>query len=590
MYYPEDLVEEVRQRNDIVDVIGSYVRLQKKGSSHFGLCPFHNEKSPSFSVSGSKQMYYCFGCGEGGNVLTFIMKYENYSFVEALNYLADRVGMELPKMEYSKEQRQQADEKAKLLQVQKDAATYYYKKLRSEEGRQAMGYLTGRGLTQEVIHNFGIGYSGKYSDGLYKYLKGKGYSDSLLTDSGLVIMDEKRGPTDRFWNRVMFPIMDVNHRVVGFGGRVMGDAKPKYLNSPETKIFDKSRNLYGMNFARTSRKRGIILCEGYMDVISMHQAGFTNAVASLGTAFTSGHASLVKRYAKEALLIYDSDEAGIKAALRAIPILNEAGLASKVVDLSPYKDPDEFIQNLGEEEFQKRLDNATNSFLFEVKVLQKNYDMTDPRQKTEFYKEVAGKLLRFTESLERQNYTEAAANMLHISAKELQQLVNSEGIRRGGVTAAAKPKPTSFRKEKDEGILQAQRLLITWLIEEENIYRKIKDIIQPEDFTEGLYEEVVRLLYEQQEQGNLQPAKIISHFQEEEQQRQVAALFNARLLEGTSKEEMEKALSEVIYKVKAHSFDKEKEHMNLADMNAMQKLIQKRQALDKLKKMNISLD
>ncbi len=590
MYYPEDLVEEVRQRNDIVDVIGSYVRLQKKGSSHFGLCPFHNEKSPSFSVSGSKQMYYCFGCGEGGNVITFIMKYENYSFVEALKYLAERVGMELPEMEYSKEQRQRADEKARLMQVQKDAATYYYKKLRSEEGRQAMGYLTGRGLSEEVIHNFGLGYSGKYSDGLYKYLKGKGYSDSLLTDSGLVIMDERRGPSDRFWNRVMFPIMDVNHRVVGFGGRVMGDAKPKYLNSPETKIFDKSRNLYGMNFARTSRKRGIILCEGYMDVIAMHQAGFTNAVASLGTAFTSGHASLVKRYAKEALLIYDSDEAGIKAALRAIPILNEAGLASKVVDLSPYKDPDEFIQNLGEEEFQKRLDNATNSFLFEVKVLQRQYDMTDPRQKTEFYKEVAGKLLRFTESLERQNYTEAAANMLHISAKELQQLVNSEGIRRGGVTPTEKAKSTSFRKEKDEGILQAQRLLITWLIEEENVYRKIKDIIQPEDFTEGLYEEVVRLLYEQQEQGNLQPAKIISHFQEEEQQRQVAALFNARLLEGTSKEEKGKALSEVIYKVKAHSFEKEKERMNPADMKAMQTLIQKRQALDKLKKMNISLD
>lgn len=590
MYYPEDLVEEVRQRNDIVDVIGSYVRLQKKGSSHFGLCPFHNEKSPSFSVSGSKQMYYCFGCGEGGNVITFIMKYENYSFVEALGYLADRVGMELPKMEYSKEQKQQADEKAQLLQVQKDAATYYYKKLRSEEGRQALGYLTGRGLSEETIHRFGLGYSGKYSDGLYKYLKGKGYSDRTLTDSGLVIMDERRGPSDRFWNRVMFPIMDVNHRVVGFGGRVMGDAKPKYLNSPETKIFDKSRNLYGMNMARTSRKRGIILCEGYMDVIAMHQAGFTNAVASLGTAFTSGHASLVKRYAKEALLIYDSDEAGIKAALRAIPILNEAGLASKVVDLSPYKDPDEFIQNLGEEEFQKRLDQADNSFLFEVKVLKREYDMSDPRQKTEFYKEVAGKLLRFTESLERQNYTEAAANMLHISAKELQQLVNSEGIRRGGVTAVAKPKPTAFRKEKDEGILQAQRLLITWLIEEEGVYQKIKGILLPEDFTEGLYEEVVRQLYQQLEQGALQPAKIISHFQEEEQQRQVAALFNARLMEGTSKEEKEKALSEVIYKVKAHSFEKEKEQMNLADMNAMQMLIQKRQALDKLKRMNISLD
>ena len=590
MYYPEDLIEEVRSRNDIVDVIGGYVRLKKQGSSHFGLCPFHNEKSPSFSVSGSKQMYYCFGCGEGGNVITFIMKYENYSFSEALKFLAERVGMELPQQEYTKEQRRNADEKAKLLEIQKEAAKYYYKKLRSQEGRQAMDYLVGRGLSGEIIHSFGLGYTGKYSSGLYRHLKDLGYSDQLLADSGLIIMDEKRGPSDRFFNRVMFPIMDVNHRVVGFGGRVMGDARPKYLNSPETKIFDKSRNLYGMNFARTSRKKGIILCEGYMDVIAMHQAGFTNAVASLGTAFTSGHASLVKRYAKEALLIYDSDQAGVKAALRAIPILDEAGLASRVVDLSPYKDPDEFMQNLGAEEFEKRLSAASNSFLFEIKVLQGDYDMTDPRQKTEFHKAVADKLLRFTESLERQNYTEAAAGMLHIGVQELSRLVRAEGIRRGGAAPVSKPRPTPAAREKDEGILQAQRLLITWLIEKPGLFSKVKEILSPEDFTDPMYQEVVRLLYEQYEQNDLQPARIISHFQEEEEQRRAASLFNTRLQEGVSKEEQEKALSEIIYKVKAHRFEKEKEQMNLADMNVMQALIKKRQALDKLRKMNISLD
>lgn len=589
MYYPEEVIEEVRTRNDIVDVIGGYVRLKKQGSSHFGLCPFHNEKSPSFSVSRSKQMFYCFGCGEGGNVITFVMKYENYSFQEAVKFLADRAGMELPEMEYTKEQRKRADERSRLLEIQKEAATYYYKMLRSGEGKQAWDYLTGRGLSKETIRSFGLGYSGRGSSGLYRYLKSKGYADTQLLQSGLILQDEKRGPTDRFWNRVMFPIMDVNHRVIGFGGRVMGDAKPKYLNSPETKIFDKSRNLYGLNIARTSRKKGMILCEGYMDVISMHQAGFNNAVASLGTAFTSGHASLVKRYAKEALLLYDSDEAGVKAALRAIPILNEAGIAAKVVDLKPYKDPDEFIKNRGADEFQKRLDHAANSFLFEVQILQKGYEMTDPLQKTEFYKAVANELLRFTESLERQNYIEATAHMLQIGAAQLTRLVEKEGIKKGGVTAAPKPKSTTARREKDDGMLKAQKLLLTWLIEEPGIFPQIREIVSPEDFTEGICEEVARLLYEQYEHGEVQPARIISHFDEEVQQKQAAALFHTKLDTGISKEEREKALSEIVYKVKAHSFDQYKAGINVADMQAMQTLIARRRELDALRRTKIQL-
>ena len=287
MYYSEDLVEEVRSRNDIVDVISGYVKLQKKGSSYFGLCPFHNEKSPSFSVSPSKQMYYCFGCGAGGNVFTFIMEYENYSFPEALKLLADRVGVALPEEEQNEEMKRQQNIRTQILEVNKMAAKYYYYQLRSENGAQAMKYLKDRTLSDETIHRFGLGYSNKYSDDLYKYMKSKGISDELLAQSGLMNVDEKRGMYDKFWNRVIFPIMDVNGRVIGFGGRVMGDGKPKYLNSPETKVFDKSRNLYGLNVARTARKRNILVCEGYMDVISMHQAGFTNAVASLGTALTS---------------------------------------------------------------------------------------------------------------------------------------------------------------------------------------------------------------------------------------------------------------------------------------------------------------
>ena len=291
MYYSEELIEEIRMKNDIVDVISNYVRLQKKGSSYFGLCPFHNEKSPSFSVSRDKQMYYCFGCGAGGTVFTFLMEYENYSFLEAVQYLAERAGVELPKEEYSKEAKERSDLKATLLEINKIAAQYYYVQLKSERGAVAYDYLTDRGLSEETIKSFGLGFATKYSNDLYNYLKRKGYSEELIRQAGLINIDEKNGVYDKFWNRVMFPIMDANSRVIGFGGRVMGDAKPKYLNSPETAVFDKSRNLYGLNRARTSRKSYFLVCEGYMDVISLHQAGFTNAVASLGTALTSGHSS-----------------------------------------------------------------------------------------------------------------------------------------------------------------------------------------------------------------------------------------------------------------------------------------------------------
>ena len=366
MRYSDDMIEEVRVKNDIVDVISQYVKLQRKGSSYFGLCPFHNEKTPSFSVSPAKQMYYCFGCGAGGNVFTFIMEYENFSFGEALKFLADRVGVELPQIEYSKEAQAQANLRSSLLEIQKAAASYFYYNLRRENGKTAYHYLKNRGLSYETMKKFGLGYSDKYSDDLYQYLKKKGYSDELLLESGLFQADERKGIYDKFWNRVIFPIMDVNNRVIGFGGRVMGEGMPKYLNSPETKIFDKSRNLYGLNIARTSRKKQLIICEGYMDVISMHQAGFTNAVASLGTALTSGHASLIKRYTDEVLLLYDSDEAGVRAALRGIPILRSAGVKSKVVDLKPYKDPDEFIKAEGPERFEERLSKAMNSFLFIV--------------------------------------------------------------------------------------------------------------------------------------------------------------------------------------------------------------------------------
>lgn len=297
------------------------------------------------------------------------------------------------------------------------------------------------------MQKFGLGYSDQYSDDLYRYLRKKGYDDDILKDSGLITIDEVRGGHDKFWNRAMFPIMDVHNRVIGFGGRVMGDGEPKYLNSPETRIFDKSRNLYGLNIARTTRKSQLLLCEGYMDVIALHQAGFDNAVASLGTALTSGHANLLKRYTKEVYLTYDSDGAGVKAALRAIPILKEVGIVTKVINMRPYKDPDEFIKALGAEEYQKRIDEAENSFLFEIRIMQENYDMNDPESKTAFYNEIAQKLLGFSEELERNNYIEAVAEKYQIGFDNLRKLVNNLAVK-GGIVREHTPLKSGINENK----------------------------------------------------------------------------------------------------------------------------------------------
>ena len=591
-YYSDELIEEVRSRNDIVDVISGYVRLTKKGSTYFGLCPFHNEKTGSFSVSPNKQMYYCFGCGAGGNVFTFLMQYENFSFPEAMEALAERAGIELPKQEMSAQAKKEADKRQILLEINKAAGKYYYMLLRSEHGKQAYEYFKKRELSDATMQKFGLGYSDKYSDDLYRYLRKLGYDDAILKESGLVSIDEVRGGHDKFWNRAMFPIMDVHNKVIGFGGRVMGDGEPKYLNSPETKIFDKSRNLYALNFARQTKKPQMILCEGYMDVIALHQAGFDNAVASLGTAFTSGHASLLKRYTKEVYLTFDSDGAGIKAALRAIPILKEVGLTAKVINMKPYKDPDEFIKALGAEEYQKRIDAAENSFMFEIRILEQKYDMKDPEGKTAFQTEVAKKLLDFTTELERNNYMEAVADKYHMSFEALRNLVNQLGTQ-GGLVKERTPLKSGLNEKKhkkEDGMKQSQKLLLTWLIEYDNLYDKIKDIITPEDFTEDIFRKVAELLYEQKKSGTVNPAQIISLFAEEEEQREVAELFHARIHEVDSAAERDKALKETILRVKDNSISYRSAHLEPTDMQGLQQLVADKRTLQNMEKMHISID
>ena len=591
MYYSDEIIEEVRSKNDIVDVISSYVKLQKKGSSYFGLCPFHNEKSPSFSVSREKQMYYCFGCGAGGNVFTFLMEYENYSFQEALKYLADRAGVDLPEAEYSKEARERADQKAILLEINKVAAQYFYVQLKSPQGAHALSYLKDRGLSDEMIHSFGLGYSNKYSNDLYQYLKSKGYRDELIVKAGLVTVDERYGASDKFWNRVMFPIMDSNSRVIGFGGRVMGDAKPKYLNSPETMIFDKSRNLYGLNRARSSRKPYFLLCEGYMDVISLHQAGFSNAVASLGTALTPGHASLIKRYVKEVYLTYDSDEAGTKAALRAMPILKDVGITARIIRMEPYKDPDEFIKNLGAEAFEERIHKARNGFMFGLEILERDYDLTTPEGKTDFMKEAAKRLAQFDEEIERSNYIEAVAKTYHVGFGELRKLVLKMAVQTGLAKPVERPKRLDGKsKEKEDGHVKSQKILLTWLIEDEGIFNQIRRYITPDDFTGELYKKVAALLYEQYEEKDVNPARIMNHFTDEEEHREVASLFHTKIRELTTISEQEKALKETIIRVKGHSIDTAAKNLAPTDIAGLQRLMEAKRELQDLEKLHISIN
>ena len=590
MYYPEELIEEVRMKNDIVDVVSGYVKLQKKGSSHWGLCPFHNEKSPSFSVSGGKQMFHCFGCGAGGNVFTFVMNYENYTFPEAVKYLADRAGVKLPEVEYSAEMKQKANKRARLLEVNKEAAKFFYYQLRTPHGEIGYQYLKKRELSDETMHKFGLGYAGKNGAQLVEYLRQKGFTDQEIKEAGLANFTERGGLLSQFWNRVMFPIQDINHRVIGFGGRVMGDGEPKYLNSPETPVFDKRRNLYGLNFARTARTGNIILCEGYMDVIAMHQAGFTQAVASLGTAFTSEQASLLHRYTENVLLAYDSDGAGTKAALRGIGILREAGLTGKVINMKPYKDPDEFIKNLGKEAFQERIDKAENSFFFEIRILSEQYDMSDPESKTKFHREIAKKLCEFKEDVERDNYLQAIAEKYLIGIENLRKLVVSYASQTGLVRPIERPKSGVQQKNTpEESAKKSQRLLITWITDDPSVYPKIAKFVSAEDFTEDLYKRVAERLFSELDQGQFNPAGIISMFEDEEEQRQAAALFNTNLPELTTLQEKEKAFHDILLAVKRNSYEYYTSKLG-TDVNALKQVIDGKKALEELAKTRISME
>ena len=565
MYYSQELVDEVLANTDIVDVVSAHVHLKKRGSTYVGLCPFHNEKTPSFNVNPDKQFYYCFGCGAGGSAITFLMKYNNCTFREALQDLADRAQITLPTPNYSEEAKKREKHRQDLLGINKEAATYYYKLLRSRRGERGMRYFTDRALSAETMKMFGLGFADGARNDLTEHLRRLGYSDELILESDVAVFNEKQGLHDRFFNRVMFPIQDVRGRVIGFGGRVLGDAKPKYINSSDTMIFDKGRNLYALNLARRTKADHLILCEGYMDVIAMHQAGFNQAVASLGTAFTAGQAALLRRYTKRVLLAYDSDGAGVRAALRNIGILRNGGLESSVIDLRPYKDPDEFIKAEGRDAFQEQIDKAENSFFYELRILSQSHNMDDPASRTAFHREIAKKLCTFSDEIERDNYIAAAAEKYFIRTDSLRRLVaqygnvsgygqqGKDGISQSGYAdrtarteqrnpAPAVPagenqtsrhtgggnqtsrhpaggnqvavqenrypsaRPAGRRSGQGPGreqkaLWEKQCLLLTWIVDEPAVFSQVRQYLQPEDFDGERYVQTARLVWDRLNAG-----------------------------------------------------------------------------------------
>ena len=414
---PSAFIDELVARSDILDVVSDYVRLTPKGGSYWGLCPFHGEKTPSFHVRPDRQSYHCFGCGKGGGVVSFVMEVENLPYVDALRLLAKRAGMELPENTDYRGRRK----RSRLLELNKEAARYFHSQLHSPVGREGLAYLQRRGLSRGILTRFGLGFAPNSWDSLIQAMGQKGYDKAELLEAGLVVNNQKGRIYDRFRGRVMFPIIDLRGDVIGFGGRVLGDGEPKYLNSPESPVFSKSRNLFALNLAKNTKLGRIILTEGYMDTISLYQAGFDCAVASLGTALTADHAKLLSRFTKEAIICYDADSAGIQAANRAIPLLEKTGLKVRVLRVHGAKDPDEFLKKYGPDAFARLLDQSENYVDYNLRQLQDKYDLNDPVQKAEFARAGAEVLSRLDSPVEREVYAGQLAQTTGVGKDALLQ-------------------------------------------------------------------------------------------------------------------------------------------------------------------------
>lgn len=488
----DSFLQELRLKTDVVDLISSYVSLKKRGNTYVGLCPFHNEKTPSFTVYENTQSFYCFGCGAGGDSVSFMRKIENLDYIDAVKALAQRAGMQMPDEGYDDSL---SKKRRTILQINRETARFYHNYMMSEQGKVGLQYFLNRGLSQKTIRHFGLGYAPNKWDELFKHLKSKGYDVSDILTAGVVRKGEK-GYYDYFRNRVMTPIIDVRGNFIAFGGRVLDDSKPKYINTSDTLVYKKTNEVFGLNYAKDSGKDSLILCEGYMDVIAMHQAGFTNAVAGCGTALTNEQVRLLSRYAKEIILVYDNDEAGQKALNKAISLFDQVDVKISIPTLSGGKDPDEIIKNLGRARFADMLEKSSNEVEFAIMKLRRGFNLQTTQGKSQFASE-AVKILANATPIERDLYLSRLADELGIEKRALQaQLAEYSSRMAKGQKKREynkiidddlrRTRKESFEADTSTVSLKAQARVIGLLMTYPDCYLLCKDL-NSEEFTAGFY-------------------------------------------------------------------------------------------------------
>ena len=556
--YSEEILNEIRQSNDIVDVISQYVHLKRSGRNFFGLCPFHNEKSPSFSVSPDKQIFHCFGCGVGGNVITFVSQIEGLNFVETVQMLAERANIQLPTLQNNGDTQREIL-KDKVYKVNEFTAEYYHQNLYKPQAKMAQEYVKKRQLTNETLKSFRIGFSGKF-DELYQELKKQGFQEQEILESGLVNKNERGQYIDRYRNRLMFPICDARGRVIAFGGRVLDDSKPKYINSPENVVYSKGRHLFGLNVAKKGDTKKLLIVEGYMDVISLHQRGITNVVAPLGTALTEQQGWLLRKNSEQIILSFDSDDAGIKAKLRAIDILQNMGCDLRVIQLEGAKDPDEYILKYGNIRFQNAVDKAFSVVEFKVKILKKELNLDNTNDKIKFLNEIAKLISKVDNTMEREVYIEKIAKEYDISKEAIYAEVNKltyKNDKSEKILEKVKPVITHKKvetKEVPQAIKRRENTIISILLSGDlSIFEIIKQNIKPEDFQDKINHEIAKKLYEEFEKGNSNINGIIDTL-EQEQQNQITMI----MAEDYEIEDLEKAIDDIIQAYKRDKLNNRK--------------------------------
>ena len=532
MRYSDEILDEVRNSNDIVDVISQYISLKRSGRNYFGLCPFHNEKSPSFSVSPDKQIFHCFGCGVGGNVISFISKIEGIGFKEAIEVLAERANIKLPTIDNNIDSKKE-ELKAKVYKVNSFTAEFYHKKLYEPSSKIAQEYVKKRQLNNETLKSFKIGFSGKF-DELYQALHKEGFKDEEILESGLVNKNENGKYIDRYRNRLMIPIFDERNRVIAFGGRVLDDSKPKYINSPENIVYSKGRHLFGLNVAKKGETKRLLIVEGYMDAISLHQRGITNVVASLGTALTTQQGWLLRKNAEQVILGFDSDGAGQTAIMRAMEVMQNMGCDMRVLQMSGAKDPDEYVLKYGSARFQKLLDEAISLIEFKIKVLQKDLNLENASDKIKFLNEIAKLISKINNTMEREIYIEKIAKGYNISKEAIYAEVNKLQYSNRQTSKILEKEKTAIRRniiknsnQISEEVRKRENTIIWVLINSTETYRVIKDNIKVEDFKDETNKEILKQIYEEIEKGNSNVMSVLDHTDNEEIQNHLTEIMAA---------------------------------------------------------------